>query len=63
MDKEIQTSSVTPFQSGASNDEQQFKAIGLACFFDTNEGNNVDWEDLFDVQYFSNPGCCSDLWR
>ncbi|MFZ4802667.1 MAG: hypothetical protein ACOYLR_12055 [Chlorobium sp.] len=37
MDKEIQTSSVTPFQSGASNDEQQFKAIGLACFFDTNE--------------------------
>ena len=61
MDKEIQTSSVTQFQSGSSNDEKQFKAIGLACFFDTNEDNNVDWDDLFDVQYFSNPGLLAAL--
>ncbi len=58
MDKEIQTSSVTQFQSRARNEEKQFEAIGLAFFFDTNEDNNVDWDDLFDVQYFSNP----ELW-
>jgi len=61
LDKEIQISSVRPFQSGASSDEQKFKAIGLACFFDTNEDNNVDWDDLFDVQYFSNPGLLAVL--
>jgi len=30
--------------------EQDFKSLGLASFFDTNEDNNVDWEDMFDVK-------------
>ena len=30
--------------------EQDFKSLGLNSFFDTNEYNNVDWEDMFDVK-------------
>lgn len=33
------------------NSEQEFKTIGMASFFDTNEDNNVDWEDMFDVKH------------
>ena len=33
----------------------------VRCFFDTNEENNVDREDLFDIQYFSNPGLLAAL--
>jgi len=51
LDKAEQTGSVvTTFQPVAINSEQEFKAIGLSNFFDTNEDNNVDWEDLFDVK-------------
>jgi len=39
---------VTLFQFGERCVEQEFKAIGVASFFDTSEDNNVDWEDLFD---------------
>ncbi len=39
---------VTQFQFGERCVEQEFKAIGMASFFDTSEDNNVDWEDLFD---------------
>jgi hypothetical protein len=28
------------------NSEHDFKALGLASFFDTHEDNNVDWEDV-----------------
>ncbi len=31
--------------------EQDFKTLGLTSFFDTNEDNNVDWEDMFDVKH------------
>ena len=40
---------VTQFQFGERCVEQEFKAIGMASFFDTGEDNNVDWEDFFDV--------------
>ena len=29
--------------------ESEFKAIGLASFFDTQDDTHVDWEDMFDV--------------
>jgi len=32
------------------NSEQDFKSLGLNSFFDTNDDNNVDWEDMFDVK-------------
>ncbi|MBZ4195088.1 MAG: hypothetical protein LAE24_12415 [Candidatus Contendobacter sp.] len=38
------------FQSLPSHSEQDFKALGLASFFDTNDDNQVDWEDVFDVK-------------
>lgn len=41
---------VTAFRPIDSNSEQDFKAIGLASFFETNEDNNVDWEEFFDVK-------------
>jgi len=33
-----------------THSEQDFKTLGLGSFFDTNEDNNVDWEDMFDVK-------------
>jgi len=32
------------------NSEQEFKAIGLASYFDTDEDHEVDWEEVFDVR-------------
>ena len=32
------------------NSEQEFKAIGLASCFDTDEDHEVDWEEVFDVR-------------
>ncbi len=32
------------------NSEQDFKSFGLSTFFETNEDNRVDWEDMFDVK-------------
>lgn len=29
--------------------ESEFKAIGLASFFNTQDDAHVDWEDMFDV--------------
>ena len=49
LDKDNNTGGgVTQFQFGERCVEQEFKAIGMASFFDTSEDNNVDWEDLFD---------------
>ena len=33
-----------------SNSEQDFKALGLTHFFDTDEDQNIDWEDYFNVK-------------
>ena len=32
------------------NSEQEFKDIGLASYFDTDEDHEVDWEEVFDVR-------------
>jgi len=51
LDKDEQASGVAQsFRALASNSEQDFQAIGLSSFFDTEEDNNVDWEELFDVK-------------
>lgn len=33
-----------------STSEQDFKALGLTHFFDTDEDQNIDWEDYFNVK-------------
>lgn len=51
LDKTEQTGDVVrSFRPIEANSEQDFKALGLNSFFDTNEDNNVDWEDMFDVK-------------
>ena len=51
LDKnELTGNTVTTFSPVEVNSEQEFKSLGLASFFDTNEDNNVDWEDMFDVK-------------
>lgn len=32
------------------NAEQNFQSIGIASFFDTEDDNNIDWEEVFDVK-------------
>ncbi len=35
----------------AFNDsEQDFRALGMANFFDTHDDSHVDWEEVFDVK-------------
>ena len=36
--------------SREKNSEQEFKAIGLASYFETDDDNDVDWEEVFDVK-------------
>jgi hypothetical protein len=51
LDKNEQTGNVgTTFSPIEVNSEQEFKSLGLASFFDTNEDNHVDWEEMFDVK-------------
>ena len=51
LDKDEQVSGVAQsLRTLASNSEQDFQAIGLSSFFDTEDDNNVDWEELFDVK-------------
>ncbi len=38
------------FRTRESGSEADFQAIGLSAFFDTDEDNAVDWEELFDVK-------------
>jgi hypothetical protein len=38
------------FRTTNSNAEQDFQAIGMNSFFDTENDNNIDWEDVFDVK-------------
>lgn len=37
----------TPSHPIEVNSEHDFKALGLASFFDTQEDSNVDWEEMF----------------
>lgn len=51
LDASEQTSGVAKtFLPTADSSEQDFAALGHASFFDTEEDNNVDWEELFDVK-------------
>jgi len=51
LDKDEQANGVAQsFFSAKSTAEQDFKTIGLTSFFNTDDDNNVDWEDLFDVK-------------
>jgi len=36
--------------SREKNSEQEFKAIGLASYFETDEDSDVDWDEVFDVK-------------
>ncbi|MDQ5910377.1 MAG: hypothetical protein QG599_2473 [Pseudomonadota bacterium] len=37
------------FHRVPDDSEQDFKALGMAHFFDTDDDNAVDWEEVFDV--------------
>jgi len=51
LDKSNQSSDVVQsFIGTEKNSEQEFKAIGLASYFETDEDNDVDWEEVFDVK-------------
>lgn len=51
LDKSEQAGGVAQsFLRAMDSSEQDFNAIGQAGFFETDEDNNVDWEDLFDVK-------------
>jgi hypothetical protein len=51
LDQKPKTSSaVNTFISLNPSSEQDFLAIGLSHFFDTEEDQNIDWEDMFDVK-------------
>lgn len=41
---------VRSFVGREENSEHGFKAIGLTSYFDTDEDNEVDWEEVFDVK-------------
>ncbi|MCX7100684.1 MAG: hypothetical protein NTX38_04110 [Methylobacter sp.] len=50
LDKDDQTNEVAQsFFAAKSTAEQDFQSIGLTSFFDADDDNNVDWEDLFDA--------------
>ena len=51
LDKKEKNSEIAKtFIATEKNSEQEFKAIGLASYFDTDEDNEVDWEEVFDVK-------------
>lgn len=51
LDKDDKAGGVAKsFRTELSTSEEEFQAIGLASFFDTEDDNNIDWEDVFDVK-------------
>lgn len=40
----------TSFRSVPDDSDQDFTALGMASFFDTDDDNQVDWEEVFDVK-------------
>ncbi|MGZ4975866.1 MAG: hypothetical protein ACXV8O_01840 [Methylobacter sp.] len=51
LDKDDQANGVTEsFRAAAFSSKEEFQAIGLTSFFDTEDDNKVDWEELFDVK-------------
>lgn len=41
---------VRSFGTVSATSEEEFQAIGLTSFFDTEDDSNVSWEEVFDVQ-------------
>ncbi len=51
LDKDDTTGSVAKsFRTESTTSEEEFQAIGLLSLFDTDDDNDVDWEDVFDVK-------------
>jgi len=51
LDKSKKSSEVVKsFVSIEESSEHEFKTIGLASYFATDEDNDVDWEEVFDVK-------------
>jgi hypothetical protein len=51
LDKDDQASGAAQsFRAVASNSEQEFQGIGLTSFFDTEDDNDINWEELFDFK-------------
>lgn len=51
LDKNDQALGVAEsFRTKTTSSEDEFSAMGLANFFDTEDDNDVDWEELFDVK-------------
>ena len=48
--KETNSDVVRQFVSKEENAEQEFKTIGLASYFETDEDSDVDWDEVFDVK-------------
>ena len=42
--------SVQQFVPKTATSEEEFKALGLKAFFDTEDDADVDWEEVFDVK-------------
>lgn len=49
-DKQKRELSVQQFIPKTTTSEQEFKALGLKAFFDTEDDADVDWEEVFDVK-------------
>ena len=41
---------VQQFVPKTETSEEEFKALGLKAFFDTEDDADVDWEEVFDVK-------------
>jgi hypothetical protein len=51
LDKEGETGMpVASFRGVPRSSEQDFQALGIASFFDTDDDGQVDWEEVFDVK-------------
>lgn len=51
LDKNDQAHGVAEsFRTETTSSEDEFNAIGLENFFDTEDDNDVDWEELFAVE-------------
>ena len=51
LDKDDQASvAANSFRTEISSSEEEFQAIGLTSFFDTEDANDVNCEELFDVK-------------
>ncbi len=51
LDKDDKTAGVArSFRTELPTSEEEFQTIGLMGFFDTEDDNNVDWEEAFDVR-------------